>query len=92
MDEAYSAYAAAENNFFNSTDNGNNNANYANYYDSKQGIVRKYCEKPCLADPVWSALTQATRAFRQADQLFPGIRVPAASWAEKMAFQEAFKN
>ena len=26
--------------------------NYANYYDSKQGIVRNHCEKPCLAYPV----------------------------------------
>ena len=52
MDAAYGAYAAAENNTFNNTNNGNNNANYANYYDSKQGIVRNYCEKPCLADPV----------------------------------------
>ena len=52
VDAAYGAYAAAENNAFNNTNNGNNNANYANYYDSKQGIVRNYCEKPCLADPV----------------------------------------
>ena len=52
VDAAYGAYAAAENNTFNNTNNGNNNANYANYYDSKQGIVRNYCEKPCLADPV----------------------------------------
>ena len=52
VDAAYVAYATAENNTFNNTNNGNNNANYANYYDSKQGIVRNYCEKPCLADPV----------------------------------------
>ena len=51
VDAAYGAYAAG-NNTFNNTNNGNNNANYANYYDSKQGIVRNYCEKPCLADPV----------------------------------------
>ena len=52
VDAAYGAYAAAENNTFNNTNNGNNNANYANDYDRKQGIVKKYCEKPCLADPV----------------------------------------
>ena len=52
VDAAYGAYAAAENNTFNNTNNGNNNANYANYYDSKQGIVRNYCDESCLADPV----------------------------------------
>ena len=52
VDAAYGAYAAAENNTFDNTNNGNNNANYANYYDSKQGIVRNYWGKPCLADPV----------------------------------------
>ena len=52
VDAAYGAYAAAENNTFNNINNGNNNASFANYCDSKQGIVRNYCEKPCLADPV----------------------------------------
>ena len=52
VDAAYGAYAAAENNTFHYINNGDDNANYANYYDSKQGIVRNYCEKPCLADPV----------------------------------------
>ena len=51
VDAAYGAYAA-ESNAFSNTDNGNNNANYANYCDSKQGIVRHCCDKPCLADPV----------------------------------------
>ena len=53
VDAACGAYAAAEKNTFNNTNNGNsNNANYANHYDSKQGIVRNHCEKPCLADLV----------------------------------------
>ena len=52
VDAAYGAYAAAEDNIFNNANSGNNNANHANYYDSKQGIVRNYCEKPYLADPV----------------------------------------
>ena len=43
---------ASENDTFNNINNSNNNANYANYYDRKQGIVRNYCEKRCLADPV----------------------------------------
>ena len=52
VDAAYGAYAAAENNTCNNTKNGNKNANFANYYDSKQGIVRNDCEKLRLADPV----------------------------------------